>query len=249
VTQQNGPIPRGSARDDLAAAFDAFVEGLGAAGRALDEQTRGLSREERADGHRALVRAVLNQLGRFEVDRADPELVPFNRWREKLFMDNPDFLYWVADIDASFRYRIRGRVGDAVHTSITAYAARGLADAKASSRLDHASLDLDPEGRFEVIAARERPASGTWLALPDGANAIWVRGFYDDVRRDRHGSVEIQPLDPVPAPPVIEPDRFVHRLTRLGTGLAATVRGIAAATSDDFARPNQVRDWTEMQGG
>jgi hypothetical protein len=96
--------------DDLSMAWEALVKGLEAAGRSLREQTRGLSREERADGHRALVRALNNQLGRFEVDRVKPELVPFNGWRQKFFMDNPDFLYWVADVDAGHRYRIRGHV-------------------------------------------------------------------------------------------------------------------------------------------
>ena len=239
----------GDVHDDLSQAFDAFVGGLEAAGRALDEQTRNLTREERADGYRALMRALLNQLGRFEIDRTVPELLPFNQWREKFFMDNPDFHYWVADIDARFRYRIRGTVGDAVHTSITAYSAQGLADAKASSRLDHASLDLDAEGRFELIAAREKPESGTWLPLPDGANAIWVRAFYENVYDDRHASVEIEPVDPVPTPPPIDPDRLVHRLTRLGKGAVGSVRGMAAAAAQDLATPNQIRHWAEMQGG
>jgi len=246
------PTPRGSrdaAQDDLAQAFDAFVDGLAAAGRAIAEQTHDLSREQRADGYRALLRGLLNQLGRFEIDRSVPELVPFNRWREKFFMDNPDFLYWVADIDAGHRYRIHGRVGDAAYTSITAYSARGLADAKAASRLDHESLRLDRAGRFEVIAARERPSSGTWLPLPEGANAVWVRSFYDDVYHDRHGTVAIEPMDPVPAPPPVDPDRFVHRLTRLGKSVTAVARGMAAAAAEDLARPNQVREWEQMQGG
>jgi hypothetical protein len=234
---------------DPAVAWQAVVDGLAAAGRSMAEQVRGLTAVEKADGYRALLRALNNQLGRFEVDRADPELLPFNGWREKMFMDNPDFLYWVADVDDSRSYRITGHVGDAVHTSITAYTASGIVDASAGARLDHASLDLDDAGRFVVTASRDRPASGTWLPLPDGANAIWVRGFYDDVRHDRHGEVRIEAVDTPTAAPDIEPDRFAHRLRRLGRGVDATARGIAVSVAGDLALPNHVRVWEEMRGG
>lgn len=235
--------------ESLHSAWEALIDGMKRAEQSMIEQTRDLSDAERADGYRALVRALMNQLGRFEVDRASPELVPYNGWREKFFMDNPDFLYWVADIDDGHRYRIRGQVGDAKHTSITAYSAQGLADAKASARLDHDSLDLDAEGRFDVVAARERPESGTWLPLPEGANSIWVRGFYEDVYEDRHGSVTIEPLDAREPPPFIEAERFAHRLNRLGRGMAGAAKGMAAAAAVDLARPNEVRVWEEMQGG
>src|SRR5262245_17926630 len=103
-----------------AEAWRAFVAGLGEAGERIARKTEALSREEQADGFRALLRAVHNQLARFEVDRERPELVPFNGWRQKFFMDNPDFLYWVADIRPDRRYRVRGTRGDAAFVSLTA---------------------------------------------------------------------------------------------------------------------------------
>ena len=230
-------------------AWEAFAAGLSAAGRAMAAHVEGLSAEEQADGFRALLRSLNNQLGRFEVDRDRPEAVPFNGWREKFFMDNPDFLYRVIDIDGERRYRLTGHVGDAVHTSITAYSATGIVDAGASARLDHDSLALDGDGRFEVIASRDRPESGTWLPLPEGSNVIWVRSFYDDVHHDRHGDVTIEPLDATEPPPLIEPARFAHRLGRLGKGVGATVRGIEVSVAADLARPNEVRVWEEMVGG
>src|SRR3546814_9900635 len=68
-----------------------LVDSLRDAGERLVAQTAELSEMERADALRALLRGLNNQLGRFEVDRERPELVAFNGWREKMFMDNPDF--------------------------------------------------------------------------------------------------------------------------------------------------------------
>ena len=103
-------------------AWAAFVEGLRLAGERLAADTAALGPAERVDGYRALLRGLANQLGRFEVDRERPELVPFNGWRQKMFLDNPDFRYWVADIRPDRRYRITGAIGDAVYQSVTAYA-------------------------------------------------------------------------------------------------------------------------------
>jgi hypothetical protein len=230
-------------------AWRAFVAGLGEAGERLARQTAGLSPEEQADGFRALLRALHSQLARFEVDRERPELVPFNGWRQKLLMDNPDFLYWVADVRADRRYRIRGTRGAAKFVSLTAYAASGLARAEAIARLDDDSLGFDAEGRFSVHVGAEPPAAGDWLRLPEGASAVWVRQFYEDVRRDALGSCVIEPLDDPPVPPTIEPDRFAKRLARLGPTLSGVAAAWAAAEAEERQRPNQVRHWSEMQGG
>lgn len=233
----------------VADAWRAFVAGLGAAGERLARETAALSPSEQADGYRALLRALHNQLGRLEIDRESPELTPFNGWRQKLLMDNPDVLYWVADLRADRRYRVTGTRGDAAVVSLTAYAATGLARAEATSRLDDESLRWDAQGRFEVTVGGERPASGDWLALPDGASTLWVRQFYDDVHHDALGSCAIEPLDGGPPPPFVEPERLARRLARIGPTLSSVVSVWAAAGAEESERPNQVRHWSEMQGG
>jgi hypothetical protein len=230
-------------------AWRAFVLALGEAGERLARQTEGLSPEEQADGFRALLRALHNQLARFEVDRERPELVPFNGWRQKLFMDNPDFLYWVADVRADRRYRVSGTRGGAAFVSLTAYAASGLAEAAAAARLDDDSLVFDDAGRFSVTLSAEPPASGSWLRLPEGARTLWVRQLYEDVRHDRLGTCSIEPLDGAPPPPFIEPERFARHLARLGGALPRVVAALGAVANEERGRANQVRHWSEMQGG
>ncbi len=236
-------------------AWGALVEGLRAAGAQLAADTADLGPEVQADGYRALVRALNNQLGRFEVDRDRAELVPFNGWREKMFLDNPDFRYWVADIRDSRRYRISGAIGDAVYTSITVYSRSGGIDtAAATSRIDSDSLAVDAAGRFTVTLspddAGDGPADGgDWLALPEGATAVWVRQFHHDAARDRLGWCRIDPVDELDVPPGIDPDTFGRHLTRLGHSIAAFPAIFAASVRDDLAHPNEVRHWSEMVGG
>ena len=232
------------------AAWTALVDGLRDAGERLAADTAGLDPTERADGYRALLRGLANQLGRFEVDRERPELVPFNGWRQKMFLDNPDFRYWVADVRDDRRYRVTGNVGDAVYLSITAYASRGGLDAAATARLDSDTLTLDEDGGFELTVSRDAPGGdGDWLELPEGATVLWVRQFHHDAANDRLGWCRIEPLDDVAVPPPIEPDRFARHLDRLGSGMAAFPPIWAASIRDDLAQPNEVRRWSEMAGG
>ncbi len=231
------------------AAWDELVEGLRVAGERLAESTAGLAPEVRADGYRALLRGLNNQLGRFEVDRERPELVAFNGWREKMFMDNPDFRYWVADVRDDREYRITGTLGAAVYQSVTAYRSGGALDAAASARLDSDAITFDDAGRFDITVSRSRPATGDWLELPEGATAIWVRQFHDDASSDELGTCRIDPLgDPAPSPS-IDVERFTRHLSRLGRGMASFPPVFAAATAHDLAHPNEVRHWDEMVGG
>ena len=109
-------------------AWNTLADGLRDAGRKLAEATAHLAAAERTDGYRALARALNNQLGRLETDTERPEFVPFNGWREKFFMDNPDCRYWITDIRDDRRYRITGNVGDSAFQSITVYSGTGVAE-------------------------------------------------------------------------------------------------------------------------
>ena len=190
-----------------------------------------------------------NQLGRFEVDRERPELVAFNGWRQKFLMDNPDFRYWVADVRADRRYRITGNRGEAAYVSVTAYSSGGTTEARATARLDSDGLTFDDDGGFIITVGGERPPSGDWLELPDGATSLWVRQFHDDVRTDRPGHCAIEPLDDPPVPVVIDPARFAHQVGRLAATMSSLPKIFAGAVRADGSRVNELREWSEMTGG
>jgi hypothetical protein len=223
---------------EVARAWEALAAALQSAGRKLADQTTSLTEWEQADGYRALLRAVHNQLGRFEVDRDRPELVPFNGWRQKLFMDNPDFLYWVADLNPDCRYRVRGNAGDAAYVSLTAYR---IDDGKATAveRADSDTIGLDAGDRYDVTVG----------GPPGRPVSLWVRHFHGDVRNERHGGCTIEPLEPATAPPPIEPKRFAHQLRRLTATIESLVPVFAAAAKADAKEPNALRAWSEMTGG
>ncbi len=230
-------------------AWEALVAALRTAGERLAADTEGLDERERADGFRALARGLHNQLARWEVDREAPELVPFNGWRQKFFMDNPDFRYWVADIADDRCYRITGAPGAAVYASITVYAGSGMA-AEAVARLDGDELRYDDSGAFTVVLGGEKPAEGNWLPLPEKANIVWVRYFHDGGTEDGEGWCAIERLGPAaPPPPSIEPARFAHRLHRLAQTVSFLPAAFAAAAAADLARPNEIRHWSEMTAG
>lgn len=230
------------------AAWQKLVESLASAGRRIDEATAALSAEERADGFRALARALANQLGRLEVDDANPELQPFNPWRQKFFMDNPDCRYWVAEIAPGGRYRIDGTTGGAAFTSITVYAGSGL-KAQAVARVTSDELRCDGAGHFRLtLGGDPTHADGQWVAIPDGANMVWVRQFHDDPAA-ADGACSIVRLDPTPPPPAIEPARFAKRLSGMGTTLDVASMVIAQGSKRDEEVLNGIREWSEMQGG
>lgn len=229
-------------------AWAQLVEALRSAGERIAADVKDLEEAERADAYLALLRALSNQLGRFEVDRERPELSPFNGWRQKFFMDNPDFRYWVADIRHDRQYRVTGNRGDAVYMSLTAYAGAGVAKAGATARLDSDTIEFDSSGNFDVVIGGARPARGQWLELPEGTNALWVRHFHGDVKRDKLGWCEIAPVVE-PAPVALEPARLAHQLRRLAAGVAAVAPTFAAAAKADLKAPNELREWAEMKGG
>lgn len=229
-------------------AWQGLVNSLAEAGNRMEAASAALSPEERADGFRALSRALANQLGRLEVDDAKPELAPFNLWRQKFYMDNPDCLYWVGEISRGGRYRIDGVAQNAAFTSVNVYAGQGL-EAQTVARVTSDDLVLDADGRFTLtLGGDAADAQGQWVAIPDGANMIWVRQFYDDPAA-MDGDCTITRLDAVAPPPMIEAGRFIRRLANTGTTLDRASKVIARGASHDAEPPNSIRDWSEMQGG
>ncbi|HVX19609.1 MAG TPA: hypothetical protein VHA73_16420 [Acidimicrobiales bacterium] len=218
------------------------------AGERLAQLTAHLDDRERADGFRALTRALNNHLSRLERDRERPELVSFNGWREKFFMDNPDFRYWVADIRDDRRYRLSGAVGDSVFQSITVYRGDGLG-AVATARVDTDTLDIDAGGRFEVTLAPSDPGVGTWLPLEPGVTMVWVRHFHEDVDHDRLGDCTIEPHDPPATPTAFDAHDVQRQLRRLAASISIVPEVFEATWKAEEGRANQLRHWSEMSGG
>lgn len=231
-------------------AWSAFVDGLRDAGDRVATDTADLDATERADAYRSLIRALNNQLSRFEVDRQRPELVAFNGWRERFFMDNPDFRYWVADIADDGAYQIVGHPGDAAYVSVTVYAGRGSVGADAVGRLDSDELTVDEHGNYDIVIARDDPGDApNWIPLVDGATAVWVRHFHRDAGTDELGGCRIDPIGSPPVPAPINPDRFGRHLTRLGGAMAFVPSAWSAAMAAEDGRINEIRHWSEMTGG
>jgi hypothetical protein len=163
-----------------------------------------------AEGMRQVMHALQGGLqGWFETDAEHPE---FRRivapWR-KFTGDNADAIYYDAAVRGDLRYRVRGRMDDAVYVSLTIEA--GSQDGRMGGRTDgvinDTQFDVDAAGRFEILLGGP-PQPRNWITLPADASRVTTRHYYEEETAaaadpNRHPALAIEVLDDVapPTPP------------------------------------------------
>ncbi len=143
-----------------------------------------------------------------EADLDRPVFKPYVTPTRKLLGCNPDSLYYFAPIRDDARYRITGSVGAATFTSFTVESgsAEGHAAKGSSAALGDDAMEIRSDGSYEIIASRDKPASGNWLSLAAGASQITTRHYHESrhcvaTLPGRVIPISIEVIDPVALKP------------------------------------------------
>ena len=244
-----------SALRELKSAFEEMLGRIAAGRDAIDQPSlkpppptdRNL-----AEGYRYLMGYLAAGVERSFAE--DPHFPYFRRAmpvHNKSTWDNADNLYLSAAIDGAQSYRIRGRALDhrhwggeapaeglraplyAIFTPVTQYTgdSGGLGElvpqiTNNTGSLDSAALQVEPDGRFEILLAPERPGGfeGNFLATKtefegteQTARFIICRELFGDWENERNLELEIVNLEHVGAPqPTLTASAVGERLQRVG---------------------------------
>ncbi len=174
--------------------WDDFCDALKEAGKVVHSEKAPSDVFNKAEGYRYLTRLLRAGLESFleHGDPAFPELRCPAHTTIKLGADNPDNFYQNASIDPRYDYRITGTRGSVDYlgfgTVINRYATGG--GMKTTGWLDSRQIDIDDEGRFEIIVSQTQKP-GNWLAMGPETNAINIRQTFQDRTSEKAAEIEI----------------------------------------------------------
>ncbi|MCK5751172.1 MAG: hypothetical protein KAH46_00535, partial [Mycobacterium sp.] len=169
---------------------------------------------DRAEGYTYLAQCIqaVMQLA-WARNHSHPYFVTATGPWTKMGLDNPDTLYWSADLEPDGRYLVRGRRGTTADLSFQVIAGHYDADTvpDGDTAFDDRRLTIGHDGTFAFTLGPE--AAGTpgtdHVVLPDGATTLAVREVYSDWTASR-GSIAIERIDTAGTAPV-EPDMTLLR--------------------------------------
>ena len=188
-----------------------------------------------------------------EGDPERPEFVKIVSPTRKFMGDNPDAIYHFARIRGDRRYRITGRKrGDECYISFSVHGRAedgrlGAAAEPVLADVNDRGLELEPDGRFEIILSPDEQP-GNWLKLPPNAASVitrhyWERERYPSADHDRPVELRIEPLD-LPGPrPVLGDEAMARRLQDVNAFLrGGTLEGIDKSIAIPFVSrtPNEL---------
>ncbi|MDB6089381.1 MAG: hypothetical protein JWN85_2165 [Gammaproteobacteria bacterium] len=217
--------------------WEEFVEQLKPLGeRLLKRVPERLRRDPRSvqESYRLLLYGLARSLSDAVVgDRRHPMFVPEISLAQNIFQPNSDTVYKTAMIEGSGTYRIRGERGTTrlfILAQLGPDTIRTGQHSAALKQYDFDTLNLDAEGRFDVIISRARPAGydGDWWELDQRAEKFMVRTVgcrWGDEREPRYG---IDRLDVPPSKGRPSAADLAFRLSEI-----PTITGNCACTFPD----------------
>jgi hypothetical protein len=224
-------------------AWDDFCESLKSAREALFRERSPSNAFDRAEGYRYLSRLVRLGLEKF-VENDDPRTPRFyqlSREDAKIGADNPDSYYQNCRLDGRTDYRISGSRGSAIYlgfgTYFGSYGSPGPSGC--SGFVDADDLEVDSEGRFELILS-STPRSGNWLPMQPETSSLVVRQFFLDKATEERADLRIECLDAEGPPAPLDPlalDRALQASADFVKGTADLFTGWAERFSE---RPNEL---------
>ncbi|WP_295653312.1 hypothetical protein [uncultured Dietzia sp.] len=167
--------------------------------------------------------------------RTHPQLFEATGPYTKMGLDNPDTLYFYANLTDDAEYVVEGRRGTTADLSFQVMAGNYSADDRAASHaaFDDRALEIDADGRysFRMGPARSDDDEGDpgYVVLHPGSSMIAVREVFSDWAVEEAGSATLRRVDAAgtaPGPVTVEgQEKFYAKLAealigRLRTWLA-----------------------------
>ncbi len=223
-------------------AWAEFCDGLKAAGQEVLRPTAPKSEIDVAEGHRYLTQ-ILRSAFELIFDAGNPDDPALHQSLGaglKSGWDNPDNVHHNASLRGHHDYRLRGTRGDAHYFSIGVYAgsyAKGGSRPIAFVAVD--DLEIDEEGRFEVILSAEEH-EGNWIRLEPDTSSMMLRQIFWDRRTERPAELTLERIDAAPAARPANAATTVSALKRV-IGMIHGTNKIMFDWSDRFReRPNEL---------
>lgn len=186
----------------------------------------------RAEGFRYLSRLLRIAL-EMHLEFADADFPGFfspSHETAKIGADNPDNRYQYARLNGRHDYRVSGQRGSVSYLSFGAQKGGYESDGKMiqTGFIDADQLQLDGDGRFEIILSQQPPATGNWLRLEPESNALVVRQTFLDRANEQPAQLHIERLDSCEQPLPLSAERLHQGLQRA----ASFVENTAALFAD-----------------
>ncbi len=189
-------------------AWEDFCDHLKLAGASLMYPGTPHDAFQQAEGLRYLTRLTRGGLEAF-VEFNDPAFPVLRRTAHetiKLGADNPDNLYFNAQISGDFEYRLKGK-RNTIHylgffTQNGNYGTTGGLSPCGS--LEHTEMKLEPDGSFEIILS-EMPKGKNWLKISRETSLVMVRQTFLDRNLEIPAELSIENLDGRKSPEPITP--------------------------------------------
>ena len=168
--------------------------------------------------------------------RTHPQLFQATGPYTKMGLDNPDTLYYYANLADGAEYEVEGVRGTTADLSFQVLSGNYTADEQGRSRaaFDDRALEIGPDGRYSFRMGPPRPDHGgdddegdaDYVVLAPGSSMIAVREVYSDWDTERAGWATLRRIDAegtAPEPPTVEgQERFYAKLAEALTGRLQT---------------------------
>ncbi|MBF6330211.1 hypothetical protein [Nocardia transvalensis] len=123
----------------------------------------------------------------------------------KMGLDNPDTLYYHANVEPAAEYLVTGTRGSTVDLSFQVlkgdYTATDVPNG--DDAFDDRRLLIDPDGSYRLRFGPPKPdPEPNYFVLGEGASMLAVREVYGDWNRERKGTIRIERVDTIGTAPV-----------------------------------------------
>lgn len=232
-------------------AWEVFCEQLKAAGAVLARPTTPKDDLTQAEGLRKLARLIRIGLeATLEyADAAHPEVYAVVTPTTLGEGETSDARYSQTMIDGRRTYVLGGKRGDAPFIEFTAYAGKIGLDTHSArvAAITESELQVDPEGRYEIVLSPERHA-GNWIRTTPETSCLFIRQYAHDWSRTIGATFQIRARGVEGERPNVTLEQAMAALPRTA-GYVARSAGIWAAIVDQArqAPPNRFVPFAEAE--
>ncbi len=154
----------------------------------------------------------------FHADAEHPDWSPL--WNPVYtHQPNPDDIYLYSPIRGDLKYLVKGNRGTVSRLIFsTQHGLSGLvndlSDIYDNKLIDDRSIEIGPDGEFEILFSATRPEghTGNWAEISPRADVMMIRYRMVDWVKERDPQLTIECLDPVPLKRRLNPDEIAARI-------------------------------------